>query len=81
MRTGTIALTAGMLLILASALIIRCSSAPVPNFSEEEAIAIGRSYHRDAEKARFEQAQKPTLTSHITLASLPRPQPLTQVET
>jgi hypothetical protein len=47
-----------MLLMLVSALIISCSSAPVPNFSEEEAIAIARSYHRDAEERLYERAQK-----------------------
>jgi hypothetical protein len=55
MKISTIAM---MLTLLVAGLAIGCSSAPVPNFSEEEAIAIGRSYHRDAEKARFEQAQK-----------------------
>ena len=42
MRTGTIALTAGMLLILASALIISCSSAPsdtpMPTLTKAEAL-------------------------------------------
>ena len=42
MRTGTIALTAGMLLILASGLIISCSSAPsaapMPTLTKAEAL-------------------------------------------
>ena len=43
MRIRPVALAAGMLLTLASALIISCSPAPVRNLSENEAIGIARS--------------------------------------
>ena len=52
MKVRPIALTAGMLLMLTSALIISCSSEPTasaPHLSEREAINIARAYHEKNE--------------------------------
>ena len=49
MKVRTIAIT---LTLLVAGLAIGCSSAPVPEFSEQEAIAIARSYQKHLDSQR-----------------------------
>jgi len=50
MKTRTIIM---MLTPLIAGLVIGCSSAPKPNFSEKEAIAIARTYDQKSEKPAY----------------------------